>query len=93
MTPFHIASDHRNEKAMQLLIDHDADKDEPKPYLAELQKAAYRGEEESVKKSLKSGICQNFTTFEATSPLSVASYEGHSNIVKLLLDDNKKNGA
>ena len=85
MTLFHIASDNISEPAMQLLIDHGADKNALKPQVHALHEAVYKGKEEAVKIFLKLKIKPDLALANGMTPLHIASHEGHTDIVESLL--------
>jgi len=98
MTLFHIASDNKNTKAMQLLVDHGAHVNELKPQIHQLHEAIYNGDEEVVKTLLKLKVNPNLTFGKDVTPLYIASRQGHTTIVEALLyagakvDQTKENG-
>lgn len=85
MTPFHVASNNKNTKAMQLLVDHGADMNKFKPQIHGLHEAVYKGEIKTVKALLSLGVKPDLVLVNGLTPLCIAAFEGCVSMVKLLL--------
>lgn len=87
MTLFHIASDNENNNIMQLLIKHGAQVNLDRPPTHALHEAVYKGDTTVVERLLASKTYLNFSNYlSGNTSLHIASYEGHTEIVQLLLD-------
>jgi len=86
MTLFHIASDNKNTKAMQLLVDHGANISIVKPDIQPLHEAVYKGDQETVEILLQLKDSPNDALANSNTPLHIASAIGYTKITQLLLD-------
>ncbi len=75
---------------MQLLIDHGADRNALKPQIHALHEAVYKGDEDVVQTLLRLKVNPDLAFPNHITPLYIASYKGHINIVESLLDAGAK---
>lgn len=85
MTPFHVASNNKNTKVIQSLVDHGADMNKLKPQIHALHEAVYKGEVKTVKALLRVGVNPDLVLTNGLTPLCIAAFEGCVSMVKLLL--------